>query len=240
MSGTLWLGPLTLQGFELPGSIAWGGGQRLAVHRLPGGARVIDALGRDDAQITWSGVFAGADAAIRARLVDLVRADGSVWPLSWAGFFYSVVVASFHADFARSNWIPYRIACTVLRDEAEAVVEMALSLGANALADLSAADGFGAVDLSGSLGALAADGAGTPGTGAYGAATGSLLMASGAIEGGMTQAGAALVAAPLGTPDGLYGAAGAAGQLAALAGARGYVRRAQANLAQADAAAPRN
>jgi hypothetical protein len=233
MSGTLWLGPLTLRGFELPESIAWGGRQRLAVHRLPGGARVIDALGRDDAQITWSGVFAGTDAALRARLVDLVRADGSVWPLSWAGFFYSVVVSSFQADFARDNWIPYRIACTVLRDEAEAVVALAVSLGGDALADLAAADGFGAVDLSAPLGALSAGGAATPGTGAYGAAADALRGASGAIEGGLAQQGAVLVAAPLGTAAGLAGATAAAGQLAGLAGARGYVGRAQANLAQA-------
>lgn len=240
MSGTLWLGPLALRGFELPQSIAWGGGQRLAVHKLPGGSRVIDALGRDDAQITWQGVFTGEDAALRARLVDLVRADGSVWPLTWAGFFYSVVVASFRADYARDNWIPYRIACTVLRDEAEAVVELALSVGVDALADLSAADGFGALDLGDPLAALGADGAGTPGTAAYGAAEESLRSTAVGIDGGIEQAGVALTGTSLGSAAGLSGATTMAGQLAGLTGARGFVRRAQANLLQAGSATPQN
>lgn len=240
MSGTLWLGPLSLQGFELPQSIAWGGRQRMAVHRLPGGKRVIDAMGRDDSQIAWQGVFAGPDAAMRARLLDLVRAEGSVWPLSWAGFFYSVVISSFQADFARDNWIPYRIACTVLRDEAEAVVELALSAGLDAIADLATANGFGAIDLSGPTAALGADGAGTAGTAAYSAAGDALRGAATSIDGGIQASGATLLGMPLGSADGLNGASLAAGQLAALTGARGYVQRAQANLLQAGTGDSRN
>ena len=95
MANYLVLGPLLLQDFEVPERISWGGAQRLAVHRLPGGARVIDAMGRDDAQIAWTGIFSGADGGARARLVDLMRADGSVWPLTWDNFFYSVVIAEF-------------------------------------------------------------------------------------------------------------------------------------------------
>ena len=49
------LGPIALQGFEVPESITIGGAQRLAIHRLPGGARVIDALGPDDAAGTAGG-----------------------------------------------------------------------------------------------------------------------------------------------------------------------------------------
>lgn len=232
MSGTLWLGPLALQGFELPDGIGWGGRQHLAVHHLPGGARVIDSLGRNDAPITWQGVFTGEDAAIRARLVDLMRADGSVWPLTWAGFFYSVVVSAFRADFERSNWIPYRIACTVLRDEAEAVVFAGLALATDALGDLAAASGFGAIDVSGPLAAVGDPAAASFGTASYGAATLALGGASGAIDDGLAGGGAALGAASLGSAEGLTAATGAAGQVAALAGARGYVRRAQANLLQ--------
>ena len=53
MAGTLLLGPVLFRDFELPGQITWGGKQRLAVHHLPGGRRVIDAMGRDDAAIVW-------------------------------------------------------------------------------------------------------------------------------------------------------------------------------------------
>jgi hypothetical protein len=44
MSEYLLIGPVLLEAFELPARVAWGGRQRLAVHRLPGGRRVIDAL----------------------------------------------------------------------------------------------------------------------------------------------------------------------------------------------------
>src|SRR5437660_207843 len=108
MSTSLLLGTVLFQEFELPEKISWGGAQRLVVHRLPGGGRVIDTLGRDDAEIAWSGVFSGPDASARARLIDLMRADGSVWPLTWDSFFYSAIVGKFAADFARPNWIPYR------------------------------------------------------------------------------------------------------------------------------------
>src|ERR1035438_3000846 len=112
--GTLLLGPILFRDFELPERVRWGGAQKLAVHRLPGGARVIDSLGRDDADIAWSGVFSGSDAALRAGTLDLIRAEGSSWPLTWDWFFYTVVIARFDADYTRPNWIPYRITCTVV------------------------------------------------------------------------------------------------------------------------------
>jgi len=234
MSNYLLLGAVLFQDFELPERISWGGAQRLTVHQLPGGTRVIDALGRDDKQITWSGVFSGSGASDRARLIDLMRADGSLWPLTWEAFFYSVVIASFDADYSRSNWIPYRITCTVLRDEAEAVVLAAASLAADALSDLTSADGLGSgIDLSSPLSALAAPGATTLGSAAYGTALGTLSGATAQIDGSMTTQEGVLNAAAPDTAAGLTQATGSAGSLAALAGARGYVQRAVANLQNA-------
>jgi hypothetical protein len=230
----LLLGPVLFEDFELPERISWGGAQRMAVHQLPGGARVIDTLGRDDAVITWSGVFSGSEAATRARLVDLMRADAVVWPLTWDAFFYSVVVSQFCADFTRSNWIPYRIGCTVLRDEAEGLVETVLSLGASLLSDVAAADGMGSgVPLAGPLSALSAPGSGTLGTSTYTAAQGSLTGASGQISAQLAATDAQMGQATLSSPAALTQATQNAGQLAALAGARGYVQRAVVNLANA-------
>ncbi len=138
-AATLLLGPFLFQDFELPASIAWGGGQHLTIHRMPGGARIIDAMGRDDADISWTGIFSGPDAAIRARALDLMRADGSAWPLTWSGYFYSVVIAHLHIDHQRPNWLPYRITCTVLRDEASAILLSPLSIAASTEQDLSQA-----------------------------------------------------------------------------------------------------
>jgi hypothetical protein len=215
MSDFLLLGPLLLQDFELPARISWGGAQRIAVHRLPGGRRVLDSMGRDDAPITWQGVFTGADAALRARLLDLMRADGSVWPLIWDTFLYSVVVARFDADFLRTNWIPYRVELTVLRDEAEGFVEDVLSAGAEILGDMATARGLAP--------ALGLDGAGGDAAGLS-----RLGAASLSLGGGIAAAGMGLGGVAPSSPAGLLAARDQTGQLAGLATARGYVLRADA------------
>jgi hypothetical protein len=234
MATNLLLGAVLFQSFELPARIRWGGAQRLKVHRLPGGARVIDAMGRDDAQITWSGVFSGPGAGDRARLLDVMRAGGAVWPLSWDSFFYSAVIAEFRADYARVNWIPYRIACTVLRDETAALLNGAASLAADALADLSLAASAGSsVDFSGALAAMAVPEAETVGTAAYGAAVVSVSGAAAQIAAGVSAGEAALAVTSLGDAVGLGQAGAVCGNLAALTNARGYVMRTQANLQNA-------
>jgi len=234
MSTTLLLGPVLFQDFELPERISWGGAQLLAVHRLPGGDRVIDALGRDDKEITWSGVFSGTGASARARLLDLMRAQGAVLPLTWEAFFYSVVIARFDADYSRSTWIPYRITCTVLRDEAEAVVLAVASLTADALSDLTSAAGFSSgIDLSGSLTSLAAPGATTLGSDAYGTSLATLGGASAQIDASVAAQETMLNTATPDTTGGLTQAVGSAGTLAALTATRGYLQRASVNLQNA-------
>jgi hypothetical protein len=231
MSDVLLLGPVLFQDFELPERIGWGGAQRLTLHRLPGGARVIDAMGRDDAEISWTGVFSGSEGAWRARLVDLMRAEGGVWPLVWDSFFYSVVVSGFRADYARANWIPYRITCTVLRDEAEAVVEAGLSLAEGVLGDLVAAAGV--MDVSAAVAALALPGSWTRGTAAYDQSVRAAGDASAGLDGAVSSADGRMGQAAIDGPAGLSGAVGSAGALAGLTQARGYVMRAQTNLQNA-------
>ncbi len=135
----LLLGPVLFQGFELPSTIAWGGAQRLAIHRMPGGSRVIDAMGRDDNDITWAGIFTGPDAATRARGLDLMRSSGNLWPLTWGSFFYSVVIAKFEAQQVRSNWIPYQISCCVLQDESAAQIQLPIAAATSVLQDRASA-----------------------------------------------------------------------------------------------------
>ena len=104
------LGPVVFQDFEAAAGIAFGGQQRLVVHTLPGGVRVIDALGRDDAEITVAGTFSGQDATLRARLLDELRVSGATLPLTWDVFFYNVVIRDFQADYRNGYWIPFRLA----------------------------------------------------------------------------------------------------------------------------------
>jgi hypothetical protein len=119
----------------------------------------------------------------------------------------------------------------VLRDEAAAPVEIAASLGAGLLADMGAAVAVGpGVDLSLAQGALALPNATTRDSADYLAATSAVQGASTLIATRLDAADATLPGIPLTTPTALAAATDAAGQLAALSTARGFVLRAQANL----------
>jgi hypothetical protein len=239
----LLLGPVVFQEFEVPSGINFGGRQRLALHRLPGGARIIDALGRDDAQIAFSGIFSGSDATLRARSLDELRASGLTLPLTWDVFFYTVVISDFHADYRNNWWIPYRITCTVLRDEASALVLPLVSLATAALADIgnAASDALNAgFDLSPLQAALGAPGATLRGTAAYSAAQFSLSAARSSMDASIGAADTALAGVDLtnaNSPDvgaaRLLEATSIAEQLGSLTSARSYISRAAVNLTNA-------
>jgi hypothetical protein len=231
MNGSLLLGPVFFLDFEVPERIAFGGGQRLAIHRLPGGGRVIDAMGRDDADLVWSGIFTGPEAADRARLLDALRVQGAVLPLTWDAFFYSVVIARFDAEYAHPNWVPYKITCTVLRDEATGVAAPVTDLSGSVFADLASAGR--AIDTTAATVALAAAGATSRGTATYAAATTAVSALATQLNAAAATAEATLSATPLNTATGLTQAADAAGTLAAATRASGYVARAAVNLANA-------
>jgi hypothetical protein len=244
MAGTtLLLGPVLFQDFEIPCGINFGGKQRLAIHRLPGGLRVIDALGRDDADICFEGIFSGSDATLRARLLDEMRVSGLLLPLTWDVFFYTVVISRFQADYATSNWIPYKISCAVLRDEASAVIETALSLGATVSSDVATAvaqASLGGVDIS-SLPASVSDPSATArDTAAYGQAQSALTSTQSSLAAAISAAATVL---PMSTVTSagtaasgvasLMSAVGAAQQVSQLTVAQAYVGRAATNLANA-------
>ncbi len=237
------LGPITFRDFEVPSGINFGGRQRLAVHRLPDGSRVIDALGRDDALITFSGIFTGSDATTRARSIDELRVAGAALSLSWDVLFYTVLVSEFLADYRNGWWIPYRIVCTVLRDEASAASQPVISLASGALSDINTAVGYLAatgVGLSTVQSALTAPGVTIRGTSAYVSAQSSLADAQTAIGGSFSATEISLSNTGLSEATtaqegavSLSATTNAAGQLSSLASARAYVRRTANYLANA-------
>jgi hypothetical protein len=147
MAVTLTLGGIVFQDFEVPERINFGGEQMLAVHKLPGGSRVIDAMGADDAEIRWSGRFRGPSAEERATLLDFMRRAGNQILLTWSFHRYQVVIREFTANFEQSYEIPYSIACTVLRDEIATIASATLSL-----IDAIASDLLSATGLAGTIG----------------------------------------------------------------------------------------
>lgn len=112
----LTLGDFAFSRFEVPERIAFGGAQHLAKHEMVGGARVIDAMGRSDMPLSWSGLFQGEAALARARYLDTLRVNGKALALSWNELRYQVVISEFQADFQRFYQIPYRITCEVVKD----------------------------------------------------------------------------------------------------------------------------
>jgi hypothetical protein len=243
MSDTvLLLDTIAFRDFEVASGVSFGGVQRIVQHELPGGVRIIDAMGDRPSQITISGTLSGSEATERARALTVLRSQGAVLPLTWDVFFYSVVVQSFQADFKSSFWIPFRLTCAVLRDEATALVAGVLSLAGSVLSDVGAAIAAApsGVDLSGPAAAVAAPGATTLGAAAYGTAQGVLGTSEMSLDAGLTAAESGLdpgaVFSGGSAAEGIAAITAAssdAQQLAGFSAARAYLGRAAANLAAA-------
>lgn len=118
---TLVLGAFTFGGLERPTSLPFGGEQRTVSHELIGGGRVIDAMGRSDRPIEWSGWLIGKDAVNRAQQLDALRIAGAKQSLTWDKFSYDVIVRGFLAEYQRFYQIPYRVTCEVIADNTQPV-----------------------------------------------------------------------------------------------------------------------
>ncbi len=104
------IGSLVLQGHEVPSHITIGGAQAVTIHKLPGGGRIIDAMGADDGSIGWRGLFVGPDAAQRARALDVMRIEGVSQALSFGDYTFNVVVVHCEYDYQeRGSIINYRV-----------------------------------------------------------------------------------------------------------------------------------
>ncbi|WP_052639985.1 hypothetical protein [Zavarzinella formosa] len=143
---TLTLGGVVFADFEIPDSINSGGEHMLAVHKFPGGGRVIDALGPDDADIRWSGRFRGSDAEERALLLDHMRRQGAQVLLAYSLHRYQVVIREFTANFQFGGLeIPYSLACAVVLDETQALASAAVGFVESLASDLVGATGLSGV-----------------------------------------------------------------------------------------------
>ena len=119
MPDTLTLGGISFDGFSTPDSMGAGGKQSMAVHKLPGGRRVIDTLGPDEDNISWSGKFYGNDTEAQVLALDGMRAAGQVIPLQFGGMFRSVIIDTYSYHWRRFPvWAEYSINCMVYQNPA--------------------------------------------------------------------------------------------------------------------------
>lgn len=135
--GILTLGPIAFDGFEEPDSLPFGGEQMLVVKKLVGGDRVVDAMGRDDEDLTWSGRFRGFDAETRAGELDFLRVQGQQLLLAWSSRRYLVVIKSFKPDYRQPYEIPYSISCTVLTDLTSPVLPIQPDIDSSIFGDIN-------------------------------------------------------------------------------------------------------
>lgn len=121
------LGSFVFQSLEIPEKVGFGGSQTYAKHRLLGGQRVIQAMGPDDRDITWSGRFQSFDAWTRARTIDAMRLAGQPVPLLIDTEFRLVLISEFLPEYERAYQVPYSITCVVV-DSFDSLDGIAISL----------------------------------------------------------------------------------------------------------------
>ncbi len=154
MTVILTLGGVIFQDFEIPESIGTGGDQALVVHKMPGGARIIDAMGADHRDIGWSGRFRGNGAESRARQLDGYRIAGQPLTLTWSTYRYQVIVKSFEATYQQPFEIPYSLSCVVVSDESSPILA-----GIPGLDELIGSDLANALTLGGAINVSSVTGA---------------------------------------------------------------------------------
>ena len=251
--GSVTLGPVTFTGQEVPDRIDIGGAQALQVHKLPGGSRVVDVMGRDDAALSWGGIMIGPGAEQRMLSIDAIRTAGQPITLAFGTSSYTVVVSDFKGGYRRTNWCEYTITCEVVQDnsvQANSLLPTPLQqiTGDMAAALNSIPPGLTSVltAVTGAQAALAVTGALNQGTAAFAAASTLLGSAQTGVTAAIATAGTALggmagTTGILGTTVG-FGQTGAtianlgtavtsAFNTGALVQAGGYIERTATNLA---------
>jgi len=140
----LTLGDVVFSEFEIPESLPLGGDHMLAEHKLPGGVRVIDAMGPDERDVEWSGRFRGANAQLRALRLDTLRAGGRQLTLTFSGFRRQVVIRRFHYDVQMAGLeIPYKLTLSVVINSNRPLLATPPSVDQALAADMAAMQALG-------------------------------------------------------------------------------------------------
>lgn len=113
---TVTLGDFIFDHVEVPENINGGGAQATAVHQLVGGLRTVDGIGRNDSDITFSGLFQGLTAVERARYIDNLRVEGKPLTFSYASFSYTVLIKNFDFKYQIADNVSYTITLIVIKD----------------------------------------------------------------------------------------------------------------------------
>ncbi len=137
---TLTLGPFVFTDFRVPDRMPFGGKQQLVIHKMPGGARSIDAMGPDDNDRAWAGTMWGDNAYSDMLTLDALRRQGAPLAFSWGAESRTAIIMEFKAEVEKWTCVHYDI--TVVLDDDGDGAGGSLSLDAMVSSDLIAAVGL--------------------------------------------------------------------------------------------------
>jgi hypothetical protein len=187
-ASAMMLGDVPLTDFALPAEVGRGTVQQYTVHKFPGGARWVDAMGGDPAPITWKGTFFGINAAAQARRLEAMVEAGAVVNLNLPGAVYRVAPQSCTVtqSYARADYV---MTCIVIPTQPPAPETPDTSILSDIAGGLAAAQAALAK-------AQAITAAAAPILGAVGVSVGRIAALQGAFAtaGGLAGAAGGLVA----------------------------------------------
>lgn len=237
------IGPLVLAGAEVPSVFERGETMQPVIHRLIGGGRVVQLMGRDTRPRELRGLLLGPNAIARALALEAVHDAGEPVLLAIGAWVELVVVTALTVDYtAQGSVIAYRLRAEVAPPVASVVPDSLVALVQSAISDLgiaAAAVGGGGRPLAGAAALIGNASSGlasaVPVLPGSAAPTFDQAPIASALGGSIASAGAALASAVganglVGSAGSLTAATAAAGTLAIGVQAAGYVNRAAATI----------
>jgi hypothetical protein len=141
------VGNVEFTGLEVPEAVTIGAKQQLVVHKLVGGRRVVDVLGVDYDNISWSGWMTGATAGDRVNELETLRDLGRPLSFNMDGYYFSVLIQSFAPRFEHIYRRYYTIELFVVERLDAPVTENALSGTLDALINSDVGESLGLADI---------------------------------------------------------------------------------------------
>jgi len=133
------LGDIKFSGVEVPDRIMLGGNQRLAIHEVPGGGRIIEALGSQPGALVFEGRFLGENAFSKAKQVDGLRIIGAPVRFSGLGSTFPVIISSFEYAYENQGYVcRYRLSLERFHDKVP-VNSLSIDFNTNLMSALSGA-----------------------------------------------------------------------------------------------------
>jgi hypothetical protein len=141
------VGDFEFSGLEVPESVTVGAKQQLVVHKLIGGKRVVDVMGVDYDNMSWSGWITGAAAGDRVTQLETLRDAGDPLTFNMDGYYFSVLIQSFNARFEHLYRRYFTIDLLVVERLDAPITENALSGTLDALINSDVGESLGLASI---------------------------------------------------------------------------------------------